>query len=327
MSTVYVFGAGASCAESAPSIANFMGKAFTLLNQSEDPEIKQTWKFLQDYFDKDPRSYDEAIRAYPQIDEIVTLIDYAINNNLSVSATHSSQRFYELRRGLINFISQTIAGSISSDAKPHKNFIEEIKKKRGTINIISLNYDTLLDEAIINSYPSGGIDKIDYGFEGGDRDESRKFKLLKLHGSLNWAHCPFCQNIRVVDKPIAHELYKEIDVPCNVCKGHYAEPVMITPTLLKSYNIPKLNNVWLAASDVISMARKIVFVGYSLASADYPIIDLMKRAISQKNQLKEIIIIGIKNDIDQVCERYYKIFGDRVQIKSDSTGFRGQSYW
>ncbi|GMX63622.1 SIR2 family protein [Paenibacillus elgii] len=324
MSTVYVFGAGASFPEGAPLISNFIGKSFELLEKDTSKEISDTWKFLRDYFGKDPKNSLEAIESYPTIDEIVTIVDYATSNNISLSSFHTTTKLNQIKKGLVNLISFTIAASIKTNEK-HTSFAKELFKKRGSIKIISLNYDTLLDESIKNCYKSFKNNKINYGFNSVLTSDPR-FNLLKIHGSLNWSLCPFCQNIQVHDEPIAHFLYSHY-VDCENCNNTYSEPVIITPTLLKSYNIQRLNNVWLAASEALSLAIRIVFIGYSLALSDYPIINLIKNAISQKNVLEEVIIVGVSFDKEQLGKRYSKIFNDRIKIAFDDNGFTGQTHW
>ncbi|CAH0122756.1 hypothetical protein PAE9249_05347 [Paenibacillus sp. CECT 9249] len=324
MTTVYVFGAGASRPEGAPLISDFIEKAYEKLGKDSSEKIVSIWKFLCDYFGKDPKNSKEAGENYPTIDEIVTIVDYAISNNINLSSYHTLSKLMEVKKGLVNLISSTITQSIVSN-DIHKKFIRELKKKKGPIYLVSLNYDTLLDEAITGCYknPKGRV--INYGFNSVITSNPR-FNLFKIHGSLNWSLCPFCQNIRVYNKPIAHRLYEEYDI-CGTCSNSYSEPVMITPTLLKSYNIQRLNNVWLAASEALAQAHRIVFIGYSLALSDYPIVNLIKNAISQKNILREIVIVGVRSDREQLGKRYCKIFSKNITIAFDDSGFTGQTHW
>lgn len=322
MSTVYIFGAGASYSEGAPLISNFIERSFEKLNNDTSEEIKKTWKFLRDYFGKDPKDSVQAKIDYPTIDEIVTIVDYAISNNISFSSYHISSKLSDIKRGLINLISLTITKSITGNTI-HQRFVKELSQKRGSIDIISLNYDIILDNCIRNLPKRKGT--INYGFNA-VIDSNFKFNLLKIHGSLNWALCPFCQNIRVCNEAIAHNLYQTYE-PCVFCNNTYSEPVIITPTLLKSYNIQRLNNVWLAASEALSKAKRIVFIGYSLSLSDYPIIHLIKNAISQKNMLEDVVIVGVKQDREILGGRYCKIFSDRIKIAYDDSGFTGQTHW
>jgi len=324
MQTVYIFGAGASYPEGAPLISNFIEKSFEMLENDPSEEIQNTWKFLRDYFGKDPKTSQEARDQFPTIDEIVTIVDYAISNNISFSAYHTTSKLVDIKRGLVNLISATITKCINSN-RVHLQFAKELYKKKSQINIISLNYDTLLDESIRECYKSSEKEVINYGFNS-SLTSHPKFNLLKIHGSLNWALCPFCQNIRTYKNPVAHLLYREYD-KCPICSGAYSEPVLITPTLLKSYNIQRLNNVWLAASEALSKAERIVFIGYSLALSDYPIINLIKSAVSQRSVLEDVIIVGINADKELLGKRYSKIFNNRIKIAFDDNGFTGQTHW
>lgn len=324
MAVVYIFGAGASKPEGAPLIADFMGVGYDNYLQSNKEDNKKIWKFLNDYFGKDPKNSLEAIDSYPTIDEITTLVDYAINNQISLSSKHTVVELYDIKKELSFLIANTVEKSIKKN-DIHNYFIGKLVKKKKQVNIISLNYDTLLDDAIIENYKKGTYEKINYGMNG-DLTTTPKFNLLKLHGSLNWALCPFCQSIKI-QKNIISDIMQGCSSGCLECNNNYWEPVIITPTLLKSYNIQMLNNVWLAASKAIAKSDTLVFVGYSLALSDYPIINLIKNSVSQRNILKKVIIIGVESDKEKIGDRFKKIFGRNIEIQFDGSGFNGQTYW
>ena len=61
-------------------------------------------------------------------------------------------------------------------------------------------------------------------------------KLLKLHGSLNWLHCPKCNEIDVSvnTNGVLDAIDEERSCINKKCTGVY-EPVLVTPTYLKNY--------------------------------------------------------------------------------------------
>jgi hypothetical protein len=65
---------------------------------------------------------------------------------------------------------------------------------------------------------------------------------------------------------------------CKDCTTKY-EPLIITPTLLKTYDNTLLRLIWREAEDKISKADEVVFVGYSMPDADMQLRCMFKRAL------------------------------------------------
>ena len=113
---------------------------------------------------------------------------------------------------------------------------------------------------------------------------------------------------------------------CTICKP----PVIITPTLLKDYDNPKILEVWDIAEKLLQNADKVVFVGYSLPDADIILRTMFTKSfytnrvnLPQKNLTIEVVDyveepkrnLKVKPD---TYDRYYKNFGS---ITYDWTGF------
>ncbi|MGG2196433.1 SIR2 family protein [Paenibacillus validus] len=253
----------------------------------------------------------------PQIDEVISTIDWAISNNIALLPGDDLQYLQKLRKSLILLMSKTLDRALSTheaDITKHDMFISNLSNLSETqgVDIISLNYDLLLDHAIYRKtqkLPHYGLNK---------KRPNTGYRLYKLHGSLNWAVCPFCQQIRTFSDKVAHKLF-ETQKRCQSCISTNLEPVLITPTMLKDYNIPELPRVWNEAFQALSTATKLVFVGYSLPPADFAIIELIKRAIHMKLRLEEVHVIDIDRDLE---DRYKKIFGNKVS--SNMNGFSGE---
>ncbi|WP_003545323.1 SIR2 family protein [Desulfotomaculum nigrificans] len=314
MRFAFVFGAGASAAEGAPTIANFLSESYRLYGNNA--EFTLIWNFIKESFSKPITGYQDMQDNFPSIDEIFSLIDYCLISNTSLTRQHSIDSIHKIKRQLISLMTRTLR-EMAKSYDTHLVFLERHLNAFKGCDIISLNYDTLLDKALTSIVK----DKVNYGFssENSFAQVKGKYRLYKLHGSLNWGNCTFCKNITIFDRDVAHELGS--NYPCKECSHHNLEPVIITPTLLKDYNYAKLQNVWDSAFKVISKCDVLVFIGYSLNFADVSIIHLIKRAISAGgNKLKKIVVID-KDTSDNPCpptlSRYIKIFNKEIKYIRD----------
>lgn len=306
--TVYVFGAGASAADKAPTVPVFLQVAHSLLKH--EIQLKKLWTFLEEYYSRDFNQTQNICEDFPAIDEVISTIDWAIANKITLLPSHDPLKNVELQKLLIHLMSETLRLSLLNVKESvHEKFIRNLKMKEGKYeaNIISLNYDLLLDRAIkeiSGKEPHYGLTKT---------MPAQRIRLYKLHGSLNWQVCSFCQKIIVIKSPIT---------TCPKCSSPHLQPVLVTPTILKSYDIPDLSQIWNEAFQTISEAEKVVFIGYSLPPADFAIIERIKRAIHQGGKRPKIHVVDYKNE--SVPVRYKQIFGS--DVTSDLSGFSGEAY-
>src|SRR5262249_40159486 len=108
-----------------------------------------------------------------------------------------------IRRGLVMAMADAINRRVPDVPKYHRRLIEQLRlgHRLNHTSFISTNYDTLIDSALEDTAIVEERDMesvVDYGFGEltqpatlADR-EDRRFLLCKLHGSLNWLHCPVC---------------------------------------------------------------------------------------------------------------------------------------
>jgi hypothetical protein len=70
----------------------------------------------------------------------------------------------------------------------------------------------------------------------------------------------------------------EQPVQCEQCHTPY-EPLIITPTMAKTYANLLLNEIWRLAEDRLMRADHIVFIGYSMPDSDVYLRCMLKRAL------------------------------------------------
>jgi hypothetical protein len=324
---VYVFGAGASAAEGAPATSDFFAQAWSLLGPRFDPRVRRIWRFLTDVFGVEVTG-PEAFACIPAVDEVISLVDWSLFAGQGLGGRYDLPRLYQVRQDLEYCLCAALDAAMGAGPPadgPHARFARAVAASVRPVALISLNYDTLLDTALA----AAGLQP-DYGL--GDQAASGLL-LAKLHGSLNWAHCPACGEIVVTARPVAHRLPVEAVVACGRCGNRRLRGLIISPTWRKHYGGARLLQVWDRALRAIQAAQRLTFVGYSLSPADVPLYHLIRRGMLARpgKPWPEIVVINHLPDGDAaaraahqeaVAGRFRRLFGPSVRC--DFSGFHGQ---
>lgn len=116
---------------------------------------------------------------------------------------------------------------------------------------------------------------------------------------MNWLHCPNCQRmyIKYNEKTmLIHNKYY-----CKHCAKNFkinkTNAIKLTsnlllPTFIKDLSNIQIQLVWQNAAIELSEATKVVFIGYSLPSADFEIRQLLSRSIPNHASIEIIIYPG-----------------------------------
>ncbi len=323
MKTVYMMGAGASAAEGAPVVGNFLRTAYAFFKREQYyRELDIVWEFLEYFYGRKTRiDSEDCLDNYPGIDELFNIVDWYLLHDQAFSVRFPLARLHDLKTALVKLISMTLDRSLPPVDGIHHGFVARVLNAgRNASTFISLNYDIILDRAI----RAGGYG-VEYGFYGNHGEHLQspdRVPLYKLHGSLNWSFCPLCGEISEHNERVAHLLIEEGNsITCLNCGMGNSRAVIIAPTLYKSYKISRLHNVWDSAGLAVSRCDRLVIVGYSLAPSDTSIIAMLKRALNAPDKNREIIVI---NPNEKACLRYRQIFGE---CKIVCAGFTGQTPW
>ncbi len=214
------------------------------------------------------------------------------------------------------------------------------------VSVITTNWDIMLDNAIhtiiqdeikANGEEKRGVldyccyisslEEYDHSIESGLYvlgQGGYNVKIIKLHGSLNWLQCPKCNRLYV-------KLYKKwtggfvFDKKyCYNCKKNYQEEdndsillntSMVMPTFLKNLNNLQIKLSWLNASNELSEATKVVFLGYSFSEADFEFKQLLSRTIRKDAKIESVLIS--QDDPNS--------YSDQAALKT--AGYRYQSFF
>jgi hypothetical protein len=316
-----------------------------------DTRLQDVAQFIQEFY-----GVTEGAADLPQLEEVLSQLDYAIANpDDALSSIYTVAELQHIRLCIIYGIGKVLQYllEIPLEYQSPKAFLRKLSPDD---TLISLNYDLIVDNGIHTLDPWHIA--VNYGFEPRDAisgdagrmgyfsDDRPLFEtvLYKLHGSLNWLYCPQCDRIDVTEglKGVLYAFHPPEHNPdldyrtCPVCEARY-EPVIVTPTFLKTYGNPFLEKIWRAAEDRLQHADRVVFAGYSLPDADMILRSMFKRAIFTNNRVNgrpcQIEVVdyapeyvgpdgSINPDADShpTCRRYRRLFGPHVQY--DPRGFR-----
>ena len=317
--TVFFFGAGASAVEGAPIASKLLTDAFEEL--PDDGKIQNIKEFLNDFYLND--SSDE--KYIPTFEEILSPIDICLQKQEQFSKKWDTKKLGELRDDLIYCICTILNEKLWTKNIHHKKLVNSIfsePNKWNKYSFISLNYDILLDNALLSlgydeySDNDNYVD-LDYGVKFRNTGttwreaKERKTFLLKLHGSLNWLFCPTCNSIKITPKEKGvMKIFTNSEV-CERDRSHQ-KALIIPPTWQKVYDNPHLVSIWLNAEQELRKAKKVIFIGYSMPDADVHIKYLMKKALyTEKTKKPEIIVVdrARKTEASEEYTRYKRLFG------------------
>jgi NAD-dependent SIR2 family protein deacetylase len=351
---VFFIGAGftKAIANTAPTGAQFLSKAFNPnKNFINDIRIQKVKEFIDEIYYPITVSNNLDIQdIIPTIEDILSLIDYSIQNKETLYNKYLYEDIIEIRNNLIYLIGKVIKDTIEQDSEiklyQSDELIEKIKKlidSKNNTSIISTNYDIILDNSLIRICKS-----CNYGFRlrnnihwDPNPDQSTKkvhgqisynyfdknknysgslnkgqIDLLKIHGSLNWFYCPKCKEIDITifrkgTIDLAANQSKYVCVSKS-CTSNY-EPLIVTPTMLKIYDNDFIQYLWKQSEQKIADSDQLVFIGYSLPEADYHLRSLITRGLVQNQNKPNLLIIDKKPENSEE-ERWSKTVEKRYKL-------------
>lgn len=340
---VFIFGAGASKAEKerAPTSDELLVRSLKELRNSEP--VQNILDFLNDFFYADIGDLDLESEKIPTFEELLTIIDISLSRQDDLSRNWNCKKLTELRSDLIYCIAKILQETLKDGGKLHRKFIKTLfglpQRNSTNTSFISLNYDILLDSALIDLYASEDLD-VDYGIEFRnfvepiDRKPEERVKftqipeewhwprkdraiyLLKLHGSLNWLYCPNCNTVKITKKEKgALRIWTEFET-CEI-DGSRQRPLIIPPTWQKVYENPHLGRIWLKAAEVLNEADEVTFVGYSLPDSDVRLKYLFKKFLYRDRVTRKpriLVVIRKSEKAKETEKRYKRIFGQEVKV-------------
>lgn len=286
---VYVFGAGASVPYGAPTMSEFLSRAFwpwiIIPHETTD-------------FDSELQVVAEAIKEQYGIDldsslrrgDIGSVMLEKINFE-QLLALADEIKNAELRKALERVIYKTLERSLEpamgnwDPNKEYETLVKYIIASGKQACLLSFNYDWMLDRALVDAAHKSKVTWA-YGlpFKAGienfpsyPRVDDPQIYLLKLHGSVHWCQCVNCEECLRLYYFIRYDpIYGSKWPACETCSGTDFRPVLVAPTPLK--NIPAaMHPAWDKAATCLSEAHNLVIIGYSFPAFDRQARDLFLR--------------------------------------------------
>lgn len=193
------------------------------------------------------------------------------------------------------------------------------KKLDSDINIISLNFDSLIREDFRNEI---GVDYF-IVFDSqlcnrGYKEYKKCFPVIKLHGSVDWFWCEKCDKMYLLSPHVgSRDLFQQ---SCLECKSRI-EPFIIVPHENREAFNSRFNGLWEKAANVLTDADEILFIGYSIPDYDSDIKGLLKKNINSNSIIK--IVDPDNNNIKNKIKKLLPDFNrDKIILENkDFTNF------
>jgi len=309
---VYVIGAGFSRGLGLPDSKEFVSSdSFDFLKDKlkEEHSIEKIQN-LQSYvqFRIDSRYCEKNIES---VLSHVATAKYLDMESLTEKTNYSSDQIYDdLLWYIARLIKEKTFDEKTTIPDEYAAFLNSVYKNGDTI--ITFNYDLLL-EAILSS--------LGYGYRYGvdEKQEADEQLILKLHGSLNWGKCEKCGPVDVYDNILTFE--RDTKIPCPICQHDIVSPLLVPPVIYKDtyYNDqPLVRESWSLANEILSKAKKIVFIGFSMAEDAYAK-ELFKLSLNMNpNEDLKCLIVNSTCD-DQLKIRYASVLVDKSFEFTEST--------
>ncbi len=311
---LFVFGAGTSHPDGLPLQRDVLPM---ILNDKEiaSSEIGK----IVIHFIKDNFVYDIESNEYPHLESLFLFLDYFIKQNESLSIKYSNATIHEIKEYLIKLIHYIVNKKTHKKSEVYNKFWKAVEKHNTNISVITLNYDTLLEQAFEHLYERIGY--IDYSFHLMNYEKSKEleffdfwinprqpiettfnpvpFKIIKLHGSLNWKYCNCCNQTLLTPWDRAIDLNKgqltwyskknneSFEYICPQ-DGTSFETLILTPSFTQNLNRQVFTQLMSEAGREIRSAKKIVFIGYSLSNADVHVRALLKKHLQEDTKVTVI---------------------------------------
>jgi hypothetical protein len=248
-----------------------------------------------------------------------------------IYARRGRQRKPGARREIEDFLRLTfgILSAIEVEVKPDNLYAKLASRLESGDRILTLNYDTLLDSALVTE---GWNPEKGYGLIG----STKKFqwrrprptfsprvagvKLLKLHGSLNWyARGSFAQLARVFERGPSKVIIS--DRPrTNEFRRLIRQ--IIPPVYGKFFGHKHWRTLWTTAHDAVFDAEVIVVIGCSLVDTDFHLTGMLSHAVTKRKRDHNPFKIALVVDRTTVRRKWMRLLRGCAMRQMERNSFQ-----
>lgn len=343
---VFLLGAGASADAGAPLMWNFLQAAWSLMR---DPNSN---------LESDERTTFESVFTYQfNLRKAQAFVDVDLDNVedlfgvIDLDERVGRVGAQDARQSLVYLIVRTLELTIRPKRVSEVRFLDRPKDEnknawdrfaeiaarlpfkeqvqsawlKGSTNaIITLNYDLLVDSALTRAAVPPDYALPDAVDNRTRRSSGKSIRLLKLHGSAGWAHCPRCDDdcVYVFDDFESARLK-----PCEKKNHAPMSPLIVPPTWDKGASRSHLAPVWKAAWEELRTAQRLFIIGYSAPPSDRHFRYFLASALANNNDLGEIVVVTKAEQRADAEKTYRKLFtGAAAEHRlafPETAGFQG----
>jgi len=318
MSRVFILGAGASRFAGYPLGLDL----WKFVRNSRTPGIKakQNGQFVKPAMDQILRLLPQKEPERPNLEEIFTLLDLASRGTDLPGLAEFNWKV--LRPCLIGMIIDVFlwhqyefnnALAADSDHNSSRILAAWTALLQGEDTIITFNWDLLHEAALWHVHKWHYSDG--YGFACADAPPRihSPVKILKLHGSINWAQAteddcrPWVEFKDATFPPTRDNrvIHRKGAIIVNSGRN------LIIPSYLKDVSTNKLLlALWNQASEVIEKATEVIVVGFQLHPSDGLARHLLASAFLRNSRISKITIVSPKGPVNywtDFCRKLGKI--------------------
>lgn len=239
------------------------------------------------------------------LEDVFTAFDKAIMQGIHTRnyTYHEEDRVKQSILRLFIYYFGRILATHNYTVSDYLSFVDFIKQQGKDCSIITTNWDTLIEGYFSKNKLKYDLclNNVYYKYDDGRKNlGSRKnssHKLIKLHGSINWFKCLQCGYMSIIEKnPCGEYLFStgkdEICINCGEKTKDDSvllQPEIITPTMIKSFDSQLYKNLWAFAAEELRSAVKIIFIGYSMPTADYELKYLLQSNIPSSCKIDVVL--------------------------------------
>ena len=337
---VFVLGAGASHPDGVPLQNDLIPMLLSgKIKELQDSFIgKEVIDFIKENF-----HYKSSSANFPRLEAVFGFLDYFIQHDESLNTKYTTSKLIEIKEYLIKIIHYLVDLRTDKRSPYYHLFWEIIFNNNSNVSVLTMNYDTLLEQAFEDFYQQKGY--IDYrihfmNYEPYARGVHKltkwinatdpvivagsnipvPIKIIKIHGSLNWKYCNCCNQVLITPWDRKIDLNKgkflgytypdneKYEYKCPLDNTEF-NTLIVPPTYLKTLVHPIISQLLREASREIRSTKRIVFLGYSLSNSDIHIKALFKKHIQKGTEIIVINPIFRKSQLNN-----YKALSDNVKF-------------
>jgi NAD-dependent SIR2 family protein deacetylase len=314
---LFVLGAGASHPDGVPLQKHILPSI--LSSSHKEIANSEIGKEFSKFFYSNFKASDNS---FPELEAVFGFLDYFILQNESISLEYSVDKIRHIKEYLIKLIHYIIDFQKEERSKYYHLFWDAVNRQNQNSSFITLNYDTLFEQAFEFLFHKSCY--IDYCINFMNYETSDKFKpfnywinprepvivkgnenpvsykIIKVHGSLNWKYCNCCnqtlltpwdQKIDLDRGKFLGYTYPDNQVYEYKCPfdGTEFQTLIMPPSFVKPLYQLVIAQLLNEASKEIRIAKRIVFIGYSLSNADIHIKAIFKKNLQPGT---EVIVVN-----------------------------------